>query len=205
MVKYQGLENEERSNKLTVERTSYYIINAITLYRLVASFLLLYLIITDQYDIFKWLLVLSFFTDLIDGWLARKFKVNTKLGAIFDSIADDLTVLVAVIGLFVFKPEFIRQNYMPLVILFVVFLVQMIFALIRYGKISSFHTYLAKLAAILQGVFLILIYFLSEWPMVLFYVAVGVTFLELLEEIIIIALKPKWETDVKGLYWVLKK
>lgn len=188
-----------------MERTSYYIINAITLYRLVASFLLLYLIITDQYDIFKWLLVLSFFTDLIDGWLARKFKVNTKLGAIFDSIADDLTVLVAVIALFVFKPEFIRQNYLPLVILFAVFLVQMVFALIRYRKISSFHTYLAKLAAILQGVFLILIYFLPEWPMVLFYIAVGVTFLELLEEIIIIALKPKWETDVKGLYWVLKK
>lgn len=188
-----------------MERTSYYIINAITLYRLVASFLLLYLIITDQYDIFKWLLVLSFFTDLIDGWLARKFKVSSKLGAIFDSIADDLTVLVAVIGLFVFKPEFIRLHYLPLVILFCVFLVQMIFALIRYRKISSFHTYLAKLAAIMQGVFLILIYFLPEWPMALFYVAVGITFLELLEEIIIIAIKPKWETDVKGLYWLLKK
>lgn len=188
-----------------MEKTSYYIINGITLYRLFAAFILLYLIITNQYDTFKWLLVLSFFTDLVDGWLARKFKVNSKLGAIFDSIADDLTVLVAVIGLFVFKPEFIRLHYLPLVILFCVFLVQMIFALIRYRKISSFHTYLAKLAAILQGLFLILIYFLPEWPMALFYLAAGVTLLELLEEIVIIALKPKWETDVKGIYWVLKK
>jgi CDP-diacylglycerol--glycerol-3-phosphate 3-phosphatidyltransferase len=72
---------------------------------------------------------------------------------------------------------------------------------IRYGRISSFHTYLAKLAAILQGTFLILIFFLDDWPLTLFHVAAIVTILDLFEEIILVIILPKWESDVKGLYW----
>src|SRR5687768_5959052 len=90
---------------------SYYAINSITLYRLVATLFLLYLIFDRQYDLFKWFLAISFFTDSIDGFLARKFKVASMLGAKLDSIADDLTVLVGVMGLYIFKPDFFKEHY----------------------------------------------------------------------------------------------
>ena len=67
-------------------------VNSITLYRLLASLLLLYFIVINDLFTFKWLLLVSFFTDAIDGFLARKFKVTTVMGSKFDSIADDLTV-----------------------------------------------------------------------------------------------------------------
>lgn len=184
---------------------SYLAINAITLYRLVSALFLVYLALTQQLILFKWLLAVSFFTDAIDGFLARKFKVVSVLGSRIDSIADDLTILVAVIGLYFFKKDFVKDYYELFLLLLGIFLIQLTAALIRYHKFTSFHTMLAKCAMILQGCFLILIFFLPEPPMLLFYSAVAVTALELVEEIILIFMLPKWQTDIKGIYWVVKK
>ena len=187
-----------------MHRAAYYIINGITLYRLLASVILMYLIISDQPLVFRWFLAASFFTDAIDGFLARRFKVASSWGSRLDSIADDVTVLMALIGIFVFDPGFLEKHMIPLLILALLFVVQLSLALIRYKKPSSFHTYLAKAAAIAQGFFLILFFFLPSPPLFLFYLAVVITGLDLLEEIIIVLLLPQWKTDVKGLYWVIR-
>ncbi|HET9432853.1 MAG TPA: CDP-alcohol phosphatidyltransferase family protein, partial [Chitinophagaceae bacterium] len=191
--------------KETTHKQAWYVINGITLYRIVAAPILLILIFTGQFDIFKWLLGISFFTDLIDGFLARKYKVASVLGTRLDSIGDDLTVLVGVIALFVTKMEFIKEQKFVFIVFLLLFLVQTTYALIRYGKITNFHTWLAKTAALLQGVFLLLAFFTDEPNLVLFYAAAIITILELIEEIILVRLLPDWETNVKGIYWVLKK
>lgn len=191
--------------KTVTHKRSYYIINGITLYRVIAAPVLLVLLFKEEYQLFKWLLLLSFFTDFIDGYLARKFKVTSVIGTRLDSIGDDLTVLVAMIGLFKINPSFIKEQQVYLIVLFILFLAQACFAFIRYRKMTSFHTYLAKLAAFAQGIFLLLVFFLDRPMMFLFYAAVLVTFLELVEEIIIVALLPRWQTNVRGLYWVLKR
>lgn len=180
-------------------------VNGITLYRLIAAPALLVLILTRQADVFKWLLVLSFFTDAIDGYLARKYKVVSVMGAKLDSIADDMTVVASLIGIFVLKPAFIKQEYLSLILLLALFVIQVTMALLRYRKTTSFHTYLAKLAAVCQAAFLILAFFLPDPPRILFYLAVVVTALDLIEESIMIWLLPEWEADVKGIYWILRR
>src|SRR6185295_1968936 len=110
------------------------IINGITIYRIVAAPILLYLAFTHQIEWFKWILPISFFTDLIDGFLARRFKVATILGAKLDSIGDDLTVAVAVVAMFVFHYPFISQHQFPIYLMLVLFIIQVTIALVRYGK-----------------------------------------------------------------------
>ncbi|MBL0200392.1 MAG: CDP-alcohol phosphatidyltransferase family protein [Chitinophagaceae bacterium] len=183
---------------------AWYIINGITLYRIVAAPCLLILLFTGQLNMFKWLLALSFFTDLIDGFLARKFKVASVLGTRLDSVGDDLTVLVAVIGLFVLKADFIKEQKLIFIGLLVLFLIQVIYAFIRYRKMTGFHTWLAKTAALLQGIFLLLVFFTDQPFMPLFYAAAIITMLQLIEEIILVHLLPQWQANVKGIYWVLK-
>ena len=138
---------------------SYYIVNGITFYRLFAAPIMVLLIISGQHHIFKWLLAFSFFTDGIDGTLARRFKVSSAFGSRLDSIADDLTITAGLIGMAVFSPGFFRQALVPFGILFILFVLQIILAYIRYGRFTSFHTYGAKIAALLQGGFLILFFF----------------------------------------------
>jgi len=191
--------------KKDTHKQAWYIINGVTLYRVVAAPFLLVLIYTGQYTIFRWLLAVSFFTDLIDGFLARKYKVTSILGTRLDSIGDDLTVLVGVIALFVTKPEFIKEQKFIFILLLLLFLAQISYAFIRYRKMTNFHTRLAKTAALSQGTFLILSFFTAEPNLILFYAAAIITMLELIEEIILVKLLPDWETNVKGIYWVLKK
>ena len=190
--------------KTDTHKQVWYVINGITLYRVIAAPFLLVLLFTKHYEIFKWLLGVSFFTDMIDGYLARKFKVTSILGTKLDSIGDDLTVLVGLIALFVLKLEFIKQHIIILIILLALFLVQTTYAFIRYRKMTNFHTYLAKTAALLQGVFLILVFFTDDPILILFYAATIVTMLELTEEVILVKLLPQWKANVKGVYWVLK-
>lgn len=186
-------------------KLSYRIINGITLYRVLAAPVLIVMIFTNQLDIFKWLLAFSFFTDLIDGFLARKFKVTSILGSRLDSIGDDLTVLAAILALFIFRMAFIRQQMVLITVMLSLFLLQNLVAILKYRKITSFHTYLAKISAILQGLFLIPAFFLSEPIPILFYIAAIVTTLELIEEIILVIILPEWKANVRGLYWVIEE
>ncbi|MEX2336621.1 MAG: hypothetical protein WD555_05065 [Fulvivirga sp.] len=57
--------------------------------------------------------------------------------------------------------------------------------MIKYGKSSSLHTYSAKTAALIQGIFLI-VFHLHEWVEWLFWLAIIISIVETLEEIIII-------------------
>lgn len=183
----------------------YYFINAITLWRVLAAPLVIYLAFHRQFELFKWFLAVSFLTDAIDGFLARRYRVSSTRGAILDSIGDDLTVGAAIAGVVVFKMEFVRQERVWIIVLTALYVLQICLALIRYRKMSSFHTYLAKLAAMLQAVFLLLLFFLPRPLLPLFYLAAAATILDLVEEIVLVLLLRQWEVNVKGLYWLLKK
>ena len=187
-----------------MRKRSYYLINAITMYRLIAAPVLIILLLNNEKELFKWLIALSFFTDMIDGMLARKFKVNSVFGAKLDSIADDVTVVAGIFGLIILKPDFLRDQLTFIIILLVIFLIQVCVAIFRYGKLTSFHTYAAKLAALFQGVFLIFSFFLPNPPLYLFYATILITAIDLIEEIILVILNPVWKTDIKGIYWFLK-
>ncbi|MGE5106263.1 MAG: CDP-alcohol phosphatidyltransferase family protein, partial [Sphingobacteriales bacterium] len=66
--------------KSTKHTLAYYAVNGITFYRIIAAPVLLVLLFAGQYILFTWLLGVSFFTDLIDGYLARKYKVSSVAG-----------------------------------------------------------------------------------------------------------------------------
>lgn len=187
-----------------MKNSAYYLVNFITGYRVFAFVLLVIMLYFGYIEAFRWLLAISFFTDLIDGFLARRLKVQSAFGARLDSVGDDLTVLAGLIGLWIFHKDFLTEQIGILSGLVVMFFVQTIIALLRYRKTTSFHTYLAKVAAIFQGTFLILMFFLNEPPYLLFYAAALITFFELAEEIIITLILPEWRTDIKGLYWVMR-
>ncbi|QTE47075.1 CDP-alcohol phosphatidyltransferase family protein [Mucilaginibacter rubeus] len=180
-------------------------VNGITFYRLLTAPLLLTLLFYERLSIFKWLLIVSFLTDAVDGHLARKFKVTSAFGSILDSVSDDLTIAVAIIGIVLVNPAFLKQELVLVVIQVFLFFAQIAAALFRYRKISSFHTYLAKFVAVFQAVFLMLFYWLPQPVYILFYFVSALTILDLLEEIVLVLIIPKWETDIKGLYWVIKK
>ena len=181
------------------------IVNLITLYRILTFPVLLLLLFAGNIALFKWLLLASFFTDAIDGVLARTYKATSVLGSKLDSIGDDLTVLAATAGLFLTRFDFIREQAAVFIFLFLLFLVQVSMSIYRYKKISTFHTYLAKTAAVVSAIFLLSVFFLDRIYHPLFYAAAVVTGIELIEEIILVFRLREYRSNVMGLYWVLRE
>lgn len=174
----------------------------LSIYRIVSVPVLLVLIFSGWREIFAWLFGVSLLTDLIDGFLARRMHVEGKRGAQLDSVGDALTFLTGVIGSWVFEKEFLLEHKFWIIMGLGLYILQIIIAVIRYGRPSSFHTYLAKLAALTQGTFMLLMFFFGPISL-LFYLALIVTIIEAIEEIILVFILKEWKTDVKGIYWVL--
>lgn len=180
----------------------YNIADWFSFYRILAAPILLILLILDERVFFSWMLLISYSTDMIDGFLARKLQISSSRGAQIDSLGDQLTLVLGLTGLVVFETDFIRENYLLIMIPLGLYFLQMILAFIRYKKSTAFHTYLAKLSALLQGVFILgLLFFGPIYP--LFYLTVFLGIVETLEEIALIFLYKDWTADVKGLYWAL--
>jgi len=172
-------------------------------YRIFAAPFLLLLIWLDLRLVFTWLLLISYSTDAIDGYLARKLKITSPRGSQLDSFGDQITLIVGLIGLFYFETSFIRANLTLIIIAFVPYILQMLIAYIKYAKSTAFHTYLAKLSAVLQSLFILWsLFFNPEY--VLFYIMIIIGLLETFEEIALIFIYDNWASDVKGFYWALR-
>lgn len=174
-----------------------------SMYRIVTAPILLVLALFGEREIFSWFLLISYMTDGIDGYLARRLNVSSARGSQLDSYGDQFTFVVALFGLWVFENNFIRENLVLILIAFVPYIIQMVLAFSKYGKATAFHTYLAKLSAIVQAAFILWILFFEPlYP--LFYLMIVLGILETLEEIALIFMYDKWVEGVKGIYWAMR-
>ena len=172
-------------------------------YRIIIAPVLLVLIWHELRLVFTWLLLISYSTDAIDGYLARKLKITSPRGSQLDSFGDQITLIVGLIGLFYFETNFIKTNLVLIGIAFIPYILQMLIAYAKYGKATAFHTYLAKLSAVLQSLFILWSLFLNP-EHILFYIMIIIGLLETFEEITLIFMYVNWASDVKGIYWAIR-
>ncbi|WP_142785896.1 CDP-alcohol phosphatidyltransferase family protein [Changchengzhania lutea] len=172
-------------------------------YRIFAAPFLLVLIGFDLRLVFSWLLLISYCTDAIDGFLARKLKIVSPRGSQLDSFGDQVTLIVGLIGLFYFETNFIKTNLVLILIVFIPYIIQMVIAYLKYGRATAFHTYLAKLSAIIQSIFILTsLFYGPEYS--LFYIMIAIGLLETFEEITLIFMYDNWASDVKSILWALR-
>lgn len=175
--------------------------NAISIARLAAAPFLLGAVLTRHQTYFQWLLLACLLSDILDGWIARTFNLRSRLGASLDSAADMLVQIIGIGGLWIFQKETVLAHRAALLTVVSLYLAEVLIALLRYGRISSFHTILVRVAAYAQGVFVISLFFwgYAGW---IFYGAMGLSILASSEELVILYLLPEWTPDVRGLYWI---
>ncbi len=65
--------------------------NYLTIIRFIFIPIILYFILTENYLIAFAVFTLSSFTDIADGFIARKFNLITDWGKLMDPLADKLT------------------------------------------------------------------------------------------------------------------
>jgi CDP-diacylglycerol--glycerol-3-phosphate 3-phosphatidyltransferase len=153
---------------------------------------------------FTWVLIPALLSDIFDGWIARKYGLESRLGAILDSVADSLMLFVSFYGIWVFHPEVIREHAWLCGTAMGLWVLEDVLALARYRRLSSFHTYLSKIVANLLGFFIGWLFLFGFEPWML-YLAAGTSIVASLEEIALLKVLPQWRADVRGLWWVLRE
>jgi CDP-diacylglycerol--glycerol-3-phosphate 3-phosphatidyltransferase len=193
---------KKQSNSLSLK--TFNIADYLSLYRFVAAPALILSIVFERRILTAILLLLSFTTDALDGYIARKKNIETSKGAKLDSIGDLITVLAGLAAFVVFESRYVTEHIAIIITAIGLFVFQITLSLIRFRKMSSFHTYLAKATAVILTVFLVITPIVGPID-ILFYLAFGAAIAEASEEIVITFILKKPEENVKGLYWLLKK
>jgi CDP-diacylglycerol--glycerol-3-phosphate 3-phosphatidyltransferase len=177
--------------------------NAISTARLCAAAILLATVVFHRIEIFQWLFLACLFSDIADGLIARTFHLTSEFGATLDSIADVVTTFIGALGILVFQQRFLSEHFSGLLLVLGFYTVEVLASFWRYRKVSSFHTFLARIAAFVGSTFVMTL-FLFGYHAWLFRTTVIVYIVSLSEEMLLIYLLPQWQSDVRGSYWVVK-
>lgn len=178
--------------------------NAISIARCLAAPVLVGLAATGLATAFAWLLVAALFSDLLDGWIARRFHLESGLGARLDSVADVLVILAALFGAWTLHREIFTDHPLALGLFAGAGLAEYVAALVRYGRLSSFHTTLSRVAGYLLSVYVCVLFIFGHHTWLL-YLATGTSVLANCEEYVLLALLREWRSDVGGLWKVLQE
>ena len=178
--------------------------NALSATRIAACPALIVLATLQLETAFTWLLVPALLTDIADGIAARALQLQSRLGALLDSIGDTLLLFTSMYGLWALHPDVLQQHRVAGGLVIGAWLLEMTVSLVRYRRLSSFHTYLSKIAGYLLGICIGVLFVFGVQPWLL-YLAVGASVLGTIEELALLWLLPHWRADVRGVYWVLRE
>jgi CDP-diacylglycerol--glycerol-3-phosphate 3-phosphatidyltransferase len=176
--------------------------NLLSSYRLAMAPVIIALALTDQRTLFIVFLCISFATDALDGFIARTWNLCTQVGARLDSIADELTYVAALVGIFQFEYQVLKPHIAMLYIFIGFLAVAALIPMLKFKKTPSFHLYSFKANALLQGIFIVTL-FVFGFNVYLYYFVMGFGILACLEAISVSLVIDEPISNARSLFWVL--
>ena len=150
-------------------------------------------------------LLFSGFTDVVDGFLARKFKMITPLGAHLDSWGDFTIYSTMAACAWILWPEITQRELLYYALILFSFLLPALVGLVKFGKLTGYHTWAVKVAVLATFVGYVALYAeLASWP---FMLASILCVIAGTEEILITFILHEERTDVRSVRaaWQIKK
>jgi len=138
--------------------------NALTLLRIVLVPVIVWALLTGRHLLALFLTALAGLTDLFDGWIAKRFNQQTKVGAYLDPFADKLLLLSTMLILFLTDrvplPLFLAVLFRDVIIV-----VGALAYELATRKLEMAPLFSSKLTTVLQIVFVLTAMLNSAWPL----------------------------------------
>ncbi len=145
---------------------------------------------------------IAWFTDAIDGGVAKLTKSQSEFGSKIDDLAD--TTLISCMGIIMIiwlGKEFIQ--FIPFVIIFLAIrILNLMITKHKYGKTCIIHTYSAKALGLLV-LLMPIVYLLTDSVIVMYVVVIAAIFVSL-EETLIHSTSEQYDPDNKS-YFIKRK
>lgn len=169
--------------------------NALSVLRIVSC--LLYFVIGDSLACFALVTVLIGLTDVLDGYLARKLRCQSELGALLDSLGDAAFFVSLLIYLTVYKGDLLWTRRGVLAAAVLIKLLPLGISLARNRKLLFIHTWLNKASGmvVLAGIAVLILF---SMPAAIDVIAWTVS-LAALEESLILILRRNPDKNLRSL------
>jgi CDP-diacylglycerol--glycerol-3-phosphate 3-phosphatidyltransferase len=178
--------------------------NVLSGYRIVALPVLFFAMFSNNAQLFIILLSANLVSDILDGFIARRFNMQTEFGARLDSIADIGTYICAFTGMFWFHYDFIQQHVLEFSLLIVLYVVPQLISLIKFRRSPSLHLYSNKITGYIQGIFIFTFFNFGNYPPY-FYFMIAFSMLAYLEELVCVLYLKELRSNVKTFYHLQKQ
>ena len=174
--------------------------NFISLYRLMSIPILWYIAYSGNEKVFFYLFLLNMFTDVLDGFIARKFNLQTKFGAKLDSIADFFMYLLAMYAMIHFKWEELQMYKYSFFAIMFYYLAIDLFSLVKFREIARLHLISSKVAGVIEGMFFLLLfsYGFVSWLYWLMFIVASYSFIENMYYLVKLN---KMQSNLRGFFW----
>jgi len=148
----------------------------ITLSRLVLTPVLWVLALIGERPLLGALVALAGFTDILDGFLARRLGRTSRWGSQLDSVADMVLVGSITIWLVMLRPDFFRDHGTVLLAWVALALLTLLVGWVRFRRFADLHLYSAKAAGFIGYLFVIYLLLFDGPSAPFFYVAIAFAF-----------------------------
>ncbi|MCB2357983.1 CDP-alcohol phosphatidyltransferase family protein [Clostridium estertheticum] len=136
-------------------------------------------------------------SDITDGFIARKTKTTSTLGAKLDSIADLVMIVVLLFILYpIINPS--TEIIIGIILIAIIRLASMVIALKKYKTFTCLHTYGNKITGIVLFIFPISLPYVHTT--VLLYILCTVASISAIEELIIQLTSSKLNLNIKNIF-----
>ncbi|MBZ9623862.1 CDP-alcohol phosphatidyltransferase family protein [Clostridium sp. FP2] len=154
--------------------------NCISFSRIIFSLILIF--VTPLSIVFYVIYIICGFSDIMDGFIARKTVTTSILGAKLDSMADMIMTGVLLFVLYpIVNPT--TETVIWIISIAIIRLASMVIALKKYKTFASLHTYGNKITGIVLFIFPILLPYVHR--NVLMYIICAVASISAIEELLI--------------------
>ena len=147
------------------------------------------------------IMFLGIISDILDGVIAWKLKIDTKALRVLDSNADLFFWTVAVIAIFGLNWGFVQLHWIYILIVFGLEFLAYLVCHIKFKKMIASHTYLAKIWSIILFLFLCELV-LTSHSNFLFHAVIWLGVISRTEIIGILMLSKNWKTDVSSVFYL---
>lgn len=177
--------------------------NLICGFRLVGAIGLVAVILADAPRVFLAIFLVLALTDYVDGRLAVWLKQQTSFGARLDSVADSTLYAVLLFAAIWMKGEVLRAEWVWIATAVGGYLLSTTAGLIKFGKLPSYHTRLAKLCNLLMLAAVVALF--SDWSVWPLRIATAAVTLANLETLAITIVLRRWRVNVPSLWGALRE
>ncbi len=183
-------------------KTRFSIPNTLSGLRLLSVPVLAFLAWSELEIEFIILFVCALLTDVADGYLARRLHQESEFGARLDSWGDFGVYMVTPLSAWMLWPELVMRELPYVSAVIASFLLPVAVGFIKYRDLTSYHTWGAKLSAVLMGTSTVLLFAgITPWP---FRVSTGILMLAQLEEIAISIVLPGLHSNVSSVWHAVR-